>query len=874
LSLLGSVAAWVLLPLGSNPALLAEISDDSNSLRDLHKGFVTSISDKIQVCNFFEQRKTRILSVGIFNWEEFVSITKMSPGREFHHLMSTQCVPESSATFDKADSVPLPVDHYGLNKFQKESNNYTMVIGRLAKLITSLLFSKQKQFLSVPPSKIDTYTERPTLSSAVVEKLRILHDNADVPRALAIHGLGGCGKTQLALKYIEDHRAEYRTILWIDAKDETSTRSSFERCAYDLQLGADFNQTDNSKLDDHPAVRAVFQWLGRQDEIEENWLMIFDNADDVTWGLRQVIPRGSYGSVLITSQDTKSRQLVRGGCEELHVDTLEPEEALALLLRHLQVDTFEITKDILHDCEAVAQRLGYLALAVGLAGAYIANSDGDTPDALRQYLQDFSRHQKDLLKHQHCEGLSDYDKTVWTVWETSLTRIETKFPDLRPGLLLAFLARFEGAVVQDEVLRLASTEMKRIHEALYPESDAVPKWLSKALTLTDTTKERAWDDFHYRKSRDILVRYNLLQRVQGSWSGVSMHGLVRWRASRYANMQQSEKWQLVTVVSACSAVIRDHTRPRFRRELLSHMSPVPSKRLDRLGIVISGKSFIWTTFGHIFFLEGLWKAAEKVRLRSLHIHLEVLGEEDPATLNVSSDLATTYNRQALWAEAEEIQVWTLHVRLRVLGPEHPDTFHNMSSLASTYRNQGRLVEAEALQLQEAETRAKIFGEEHPDTLHCMSRLASTYYKQRLFDKAEPLQAKYLELCRKLYGENHELTVSSKLELSWTYNRQKRWLEAEEIQVQVLEARKELYGADHHLTLDAMAALSETYWFQNKFSDAEKLDVQVLKGVMPLFGVDHPKSLDTIKSLASTYQSQGRLKEADDLRAGRINLNSL
>jgi tetratricopeptide (TPR) repeat protein len=788
--------------------------------------------------------------------------------------METQCVTESSATFDNAENVPVPVDHYGLNKFLKESNNYNMVVGRLAKLITSLLFSKQKQYLSVPPSKIDTYTERPTLSSAVVEKLRILHDKADVPRALAIHGLGGCGKTQLALKYIEDHKAEYRTILWIDAKDETTTRSSFERCAYDLQLGVDFNQTENSKLDDHPAVRAVFQWLGRQDEIEENWLMIFDNADDVTWGLKQVIPRGSHGSVLITSQDTKSRQLVRGGCEELHVDTLEPEEALALLLRHLQVDTFEITKEVLHDCEAVAQRLGYLALAVGLAGAYIANSDGDTPDALRQYLQDFSRHQQDLLKHQHCEGLSDYDKTVWTVWETSLTRIETKFPDLRPGLLLAFLARFEGAVVQDEVLRLASTEMKRIHEALCLDSDAVPKWLSKALALTGTTEERAWDDFHYRKSRDILVRYNLLQRIQGSWSGVSMHGLVRWRARRYANMQASEKWQLVTVVSACSAVIRDHTRPRFRRELLSHIPPVPFKRLARLGIVLSGKSFIWTTFGNIFYQEGLWKAAERLRYRVVLIHMEMLGAEDPATLNVSSDLATTYHRQALWAKAEEIQVWTLHVRLKVLGPEHPDTLRNMSSLASTYSNQGRLVEAEALELQEAETRAKVFGEEDPGTLHCMSQLASTYFRQRLFDKAESLQAKYLEVCQKLYGENHQLTLSSKLELSWTYNRQKRWLEAEEMQVQVLEAWIELFGADHHLTLDAKAALSETYRFRNKFSDAEKLELQVLKGRIPLYGVDHPNTLNTIEALAWTYQSQGRLKEADDLRAGRIDLNSL
>jgi hypothetical protein len=863
----------VLLPLGSNPALLAEISHDSNSLRDLHKAFVTSVSDKIQVCNFFEQRKTRIFSVGIFNWEEFVSVTRISPSRKNDPLMETKCVTESSATFDNAENVPVPVDHYGLNKFQKESNNYTMVVGRLAKLITTLLFSKQKQYLSVPPSKIDTYTERPTLSSAVVEKLRIIHDKADVPHALAIHGLGGCGKTQLALKYIEDHKAEYRTILWIDAKDETTTRSSFERCAYDLQLGVDFNQTENSKLDDHPAVRAVFQWLGRQDEIEENWLMIFDNADDVTWGLKQVIPRGSYGSVLITSQDTKSRQLVRGGCEELHVDTLEPEEALALLLRHLQVDTYEITKEILHDCEAVAQRLGYLALAVGLAGAYIANSDGDTPDALRQYLQDFSRHQRDLLRHQHCEGLSDYDKTVWTVWETSLTRIETKFPDLRPGLLLAFLARF-GATVQDEVLRLASIDLKQTRVDLYPHPEAapLPEWLHKALATTG--KERMWDDFYYRQSRDILVRYNLLQRVEGRWPGVSMHNLVRWRARQYADVQASEAWYLVAVVSACSVVLRENASLRFRRELLAHIPPISPRRLERLGIVATGKAAVWTTLSSILYQEGLWKVAEKLSLRALAIFLEVLGAEHPTTLTMYASLALLYDRQGQWNKAEEIKVVTLDIRLKLLGPEHPDTLNNMYSLASTYWNQKRLAEAEELELKEIDIRTRVFGDEHPSTLRCVSLLAMTYVENMFFDKAEPLQSRDWEILKRLYGENDPITLTSQLRLAWIYNLQRRWPEAEEMEVHVLEARIELYGADHHLTLDAMAALSHTYWFQHKLSDAESLNLGILRGRLRLFGADHPLTIDGISCLAMTYRAQGKSKEAEDLEAGRIDLDSL
>jgi tetratricopeptide (TPR) repeat protein len=870
----GSVAAWVLLPLGSNPTLLAEISDDSNSLRDLHKAFVTSVSDKIQVCNFFEQRKTRILSVGIFNWEEFVSTPGILPSWKDGHLTETQCVTESSATFDNADNVAVPVDHYGLNKFQKESNNYTMVIGRLAKLITSLLFSKQKQYLSVPPSKIDTYTERPTLSSAVVEKLRILHDKADVPRALAIHGLGGCGKTQLALKYIEDHRAEYRTILWIDAKDETTTRSSFERCTYDLQLRVESSQTQSSKLGDHPAVRAVFHWLGSQNEIEEEWLIIFDNADDVTWGLKEVIPRGSHGTILLTSQDNKSRQVIRGGCEELHVDTLEPEEARTLLLRHLQLDDSEMTKEILYDCEAIAQQLGYLALAVGLAGAYIANSDEEKPDALRQYLKDFSGHRDELLKHQHYQGLSDHDKTVWTVWDTTLTRIEETSPDLRPGLLLAFLARFDGAVIQDEVLRLASIEMNRVHEVLYPDPSTapLPGWLTKALALATTGKECAWDDFYYRKSRDILVRYNLLQRVQGSWPGVSMHGLVRWRAQRYA--QASESWHITAVISACVTTTRTEKSPRFRRELAAHIPPVGPKRLTRLGIGDTGKDFVWNITSTMYRKEGNWKKSGAIERRMLSLRTEMLGEEHPETLLVLGNVAAIYRNQWQWNEAEYLQTKILDICTRTCGPEHPDTLYSMSALASTYLNQDRFEDAEALELRVFEARTRLLGEDDPLTLDSVSALASMYSKEGMLEKAEPLRERDVKGCVQLFGEEHPDTLVSKLKLASIYSKQKRFDEAEKMQVQVTEAMTEILGPDHHHTLSSMAGLAQTYWWQERWGEAEELEKKVLKGRMRLDGPDDPLTLDTIACLASTYRNQGKHKEAEELEAGQVDLDHL
>jgi NB-ARC domain len=421
-----------------------------------------------------------------------------------------QCVPETSATYSKVDNIGLPVDHYGLNKFGSKNETYRMIFRKLCETIRPIASQKQRRLYSVPIGTVGSYTERHRLSAAVNEKIRVPHQKASVPYALTIHGLGGTGKTQLALKYVEDHQDDYNPILWIDAKDEDSVRSSFERCASELQLSVDQTQTQGSSLVDSPTVQAVLRWLYSRKDTDEAWLVIIDNADDVSWGIKKVLPKGQRGSVIITSQDSQSQKLVDGGYEEVRVDTMELLEARMLLLRHLRLDLEPVPQDIQEDCDKIAERLGYLALAIDLAGAYISN-ETDQRQAPRQYLADYARHQDDLLQSEHTCGLSTSDKTVWTVWDTTLEKIERRYANLRPGLLLAFLARFSDGVVQDELFRLASLSISSVTREMYDETAELPEWLAKVLAFDG----KEWDDFCYRQGRKVLIRYNLLQRTQG-----------------------------------------------------------------------------------------------------------------------------------------------------------------------------------------------------------------------------------------------------------------------------------------------------------------------------------------------------------------------
>jgi hypothetical protein len=109
-----------------------------------------------------------------------------------------------------------------------------------------------------------------------------------------------------------------------------------------------------------------------------------------------VIPKGTRGSIIITSQDGQSPKLIDGGCKELRIDIMAPLEARALLLQHLKWGADSAPQDICKGCDMVAKQLGYLALAVDLAKVCISNNP-DQGAALKQYLTDYDNHQDELL---------------------------------------------------------------------------------------------------------------------------------------------------------------------------------------------------------------------------------------------------------------------------------------------------------------------------------------------------------------------------------------------------------------------------------------------------------------------------------------------
>src|SRR5690606_22999757 len=129
--------------------------------------------------------------------------------------------------------------------------------------------------------------ERLELWKDLEEKLRIRHGKSSVPYAVALQGLGGVGKSQLALKYAESKKDRYNPIIWIDATDEETARSSFRRCAAELGLPDDQDEKQTTAIADNRALQRVLRWLRDRKETDDEWLAIVDNADDFSWAIKE-----------------------------------------------------------------------------------------------------------------------------------------------------------------------------------------------------------------------------------------------------------------------------------------------------------------------------------------------------------------------------------------------------------------------------------------------------------------------------------------------------------------------------------------------------------------------------------------------------------
>jgi hypothetical protein len=156
--------------------------------------------------------------------------------------------------------------------------------------------------------------------------------DSTIRRVVVLGGLGGIGKTQLAIAYIKRHGSSYKSVFWLNASSDATLKGSLRS----LAVCAGIVDLRNDQLDDDQVRVRVLTWLSIPDN--HRWLLVFDNHDDLEqYNIKQYYPFASHGSIIVTS---RSPELLSGS--HIHVNKLRDlGEALCILTTRSGRDNVE-----------------------------------------------------------------------------------------------------------------------------------------------------------------------------------------------------------------------------------------------------------------------------------------------------------------------------------------------------------------------------------------------------------------------------------------------------------------------------------------------------------------------------------------------------
>ena len=722
---------------------------------------------------------------------------------------------------------------------------------------------------------------------------------------IAITGISGIGKTQLVLELAYRISQKYKnySVFWITVTNMDSLYQDYMHIAQQLKISG----WDDEKVD----VKRLVQ-LHLSKESAGQWLLIFDNADDVSlWttgsgsksgaaGLIEYLPRSEQGRIIFTTSDMETAK--RLALQENIVELPEKDQEIAQMMLQKGLINWHLTSEQ-QEANHLLKELTYLPLAIVLAAAYI-NQNKKT---LKEYLLLLAEQEEKIIKVLS-EEFKDVGQDhggkhpVATTWLISFEEIRRN--NALAADYLSFMACIDQRDIPQSLLPKGSSNEKEkeavgtlndysmiikrpaasaldVHRLVHlttrnwlRKQDLLGHWTQEAITrLLDMFPD---DGYGYRsKWRRLLphanyaIKSGLIREDNEARAGLAWkYAEALFNDGRYNEAEvyfleavQREKRVLLNGMANLASTYRNQGRWKEAEELEVQ---VMETRKRVLGAEHPSTLTSMANLALTYKDQGRWKEAEKLEVQVMEMSLRVLDAEHPSTLTIKGNLASTYTYQGRWKEAEPLEVQVMETRKRVLGAEHPSTLISMGNLASTYRNQGRWKEAEELEAQVMETRKRVLGEEHPDTLTSMGNLAVTYGNQGRWSEAEKLEVQVMETRKRVLGAEHPSTLTSIANLASTYRNQGRWKEAEELEVQVMETRKRLLGEEHPDTLTSMGNLAATYGNQGRWSEAEKLEVQVIETRKRVLSAEHPDTLLSMANLASTYRNQGRWKEAEEL----------
>jgi Tetratricopeptide repeat len=652
------------------------------------------------------------------------------------------------------------------------------------------------------PSRNPHFTGRDHLLSSIQEQL------ADAVTALVphtSHGLGGQGKSQLAVEYAYRYAGDYDLVWWIPAEQMTLARSSLALLARRLgtPLNDDINRTVEHALD---ALRR-----GRP---YRRWLLIYDNAadPDELVPLMPVSPGSPdqrlttpvpYCHVLITSRDRRwARWAAMKG-----IGVFERPESTALLRRRAPLLTA-------NEADRLADRLGDLPLAVEQAAAWQAETGSPT----EEYLSLLDRR----LQESDASLPADYPAELAATWGLSFERLREEAPSA--ARLLELWAFFGPEPVTQDLLSAGAQAQ-------------LPALLKETLVNGDLLRQAMRDISRFALGRfdpdEVSLRVHRLARTM----------LQRRLSAREYRLVQGRVHRILAAATP-QAPPDDETTWERRAEIAPHVV---------LAGVIGGSTTevrkVALDQMRYLYLLGDFEGCRVLGELALARWREDLGPDDGSVLRAGRELGTVLRALGQVAAAAGLNAEILRRTNDRFGPDHLDTMLTASSVGADLRLRGDFTQALELDRDTLRRMLRMFGRDHVETLRTANNVGVDLHLLGEFQQAYQIDADSLERLRGRLGRRHRNTLLAMNQVARDLHGLGRYQEAADLQRDGLESMHGTLGPDHAFVLHAQMSHAVTLRKLGAYPEARRLAEDTLRLNLRRFGEEHPDTLAARRSMA-------------------------
>ncbi|MSP27690.1 MAG: tetratricopeptide repeat protein [Methylococcales bacterium] len=565
-----------------------------------------------------------------------------------------------------------------------------------------------------------------------------------IGQTASFQGLGGLGKTQLAVEYAHTYQSEYPNgVIWIHADQDIFAQL--------VHLAEQARWV--SPLSDHAFKLTTA--IKRLREVAD-CLIIFDNLEDQK-DIEEILPATHVRShILVTSRYEQD------GFPPIDLDTLTPELGLQLLLQ--EAERHPHNEDETQAAADIVQLLDGLPLALELAGAYLRRRTSISWQQYLELLQDnlqaafpSSLHKHSLTRHEaDIYATLRIHETLFTeepllkdildvlTWSGSAT--------MSVSLLLALLAQdkassLTGALSLGCALRILQRsndgEAYAIHR-LVREVRRVELPLIERTDWVKTCAQRLddWFEKHRQDFSDLPLFEANLNHLQ-TWQQQAQALKFLLLAARLVWLQAYPAWHW----------------GRYK-EAKQYMEQAQDLYAQAATQDFALKAHLLNDLGSVASALGDYKTALALGEEALKLRSELFGEEHSDTAMSLSNVADYYDSLGNTVKALELGEQALQIYRKLLGEDHPYTAISLNNVANYYRTLGNKTKALELGKQALQIRHKLLGEKHPATAYSLNNVASYYDSLGNSTKALYLGEQAWQILRKSLGEEHPTTVLS------------------------------------------------------------------------------------------------------------------